>query len=229
MHPVAHKLAALVVCLCVAPLWGCAQGTGGWFARNKNPEEALHIKTPDDRIKELKQLAATAKGKKPEEQQRIVDELAKEFQRENDPMMRRQILRTLAVYPRPGALATIVSALADGEMETRRIACASLGIYGGKEAVQELTRVISSDTNLDVRLAAARAMGHAHDASAMLPLVEAMTDPDPAMQACAHNAMAAVSGRDYGDNVRAWREYAMTGKSEAPQVSLAERMRRSFD
>jgi HEAT repeat protein len=198
------------------------------FSRKKTPEELLHIKTPDDRIKELRELTKTAKKKTPEEQQRIVGDLVKQIEQESEPRMRRQILRTLGAYPQPGATAVIVAGLTDGDVETRRVACASLGTRGGKEAVQELTRVAASDTNLDVRLAAVRAMGHTHDSSALAPLTDALGDADPAMQARAHASLAAVSGRDFGNDAKAWRDYAATVKAEDPPVSWAERLRRVF-
>lgn len=234
MYGPVHNLAALAVCFCLLLLAGCAQTPGsspGMFAsfsKKKTPEELLHIKTPEDRLKELRELAKTVKKKTPDEQQRIVGELTKQIQQESEPVMRRQILRTLAVYPQPMATTVIVAGLSDGDTETRRVACASLGARGGKEAVQELTRIISSDTNLDVRLAAVRALGHTHESGAMVPLVEAMADADPAMQARAHASLAAVSGRDFGNDVKAWREYAATGKSTTPEMSFAERMRRMF-
>ncbi len=234
MHGPVHTLAALVVCCCLALLAGCAETadhTSGLISKlihKKTPEQVLNIKTPDDRVKELKQLAKTAKKKTPEDQERIVNELAKEIQQENDPFLRRQILHTLAVYPPPMAAAVITAGLSDSDTETRRMACKCLGIRGGKDSVQELTRVIASDTNLDVRLAAVRALGHTHDSSALPPLAESLIDPDPAVQARARESLTAVSGHDYGNNVQAWREYAQTGKSTAPEVSIAERLRRAF-
>ena len=52
------------------------------------------------------------------------------------------------------------------------------------------------------------------------------------MVAAAHEikleSVVAVSGRDYGNDVQAWRQYAQTGKSDAPEVSVAERVRRSL-
>jgi HEAT repeat protein len=226
-----HKLAALAVCSCLALLSGCAataDGVAGLFHRKKTTEEILNIKTPDDRRKELQELAKTAKKKPPEEQQRITAELSKEIQRENDPRMRRQILRTLTAYPTPMASAVLVAALGDSDMEVRRVACKALGERGGKDAVQELTRVVSSDTNLDVRLAAVRALGETRDSTALSPLAEALVDPDPAIQFHATAGLRAVSGRDFGTDAQAWREYAQTGKSSAPEVSLAERLRSLF-
>lgn len=228
-----QNLAMLAICCWLALSCGCAEiadnvnALGSRLMMRKTPEQALHIKTPADRIKELKQLAKDAKKKAPDEQQQVVDALAKEFSQESEPILRRHILRTLAVYPPPTAGSVIVSALSDSDAETRRTACNCLGIRGDKPAVAELTRVLSSDTNADVRIAAVRALGQTRDTSALAPLAEAIVDPDPAMQARARESLTAVSGRDYGNDVQAWREYAKSGKTDAPEVSLAERLRRS--
>jgi HEAT repeat protein len=231
MHGPVHKLAALAVCSCLALQSGCAataNAVSGVFFKKKTTEEILNIKTPDDRVKELHELAKTAKKKTPEEQQRITTELSKEIQRENDPLMRRHILRTLTAFPTPMASAVLVAALGDSDTEVRIVACRALGKRRDKEAVGELARVVSSDTNLDVRIAAVRALGETRDRASLSPLAEALVDPDPAMQFRATAALRNVSGRDFGNDVQAWREYAQTGKSSAPEVSLASRLRGLF-
>jgi HEAT repeat protein len=228
MHGPVPRLAALAVCICLAAP-GCAQTGSGFaaFSKKKTAEETLHIKTPTDRMNELRALAKAAKSKPPEEQQRIVAELSKEITQESDPPMRRQILRTLGAYPQPEAAAVLVAGLSDTDVETRRVACTSLGKHGGPEAVKELTRVVSSDTNHDVRLAAIRAMGQTQDRAALMPLVEAMGDADPAMQALAHHSLASVSGQDFGNDAKAWRDYASNGKEPEPS-GIAERLKRMF-
>ena len=234
MHGPVHKLAALLVCCTLIPLTGCAatsERANGLFAKmfsKETPEQKLHIKTPDDRIKELKQLAKVAKKKTPEEQQPLVGALSEEYRQENIPSVRRQLLKTLALFPQPQALATIVSGLEDKDLETRRMACSCLGMRGGEDSVRELTRIISSDTNVDVRLAAVRAMGGTRDKGALMPLAEALVDPDPAVQARAEEGLTTISGRHFGNNVEAWKEYAQTGASTAPEMSVAERLHRAF-
>ena len=97
MHGPVHNVTALGVCGGLALLLGCAETadhTNGLIAKllhKKTPEQVLNIKTPDDRVKELKQLAKTAKKKTPDEQQRIVNELAAEIRQENDPWLRRGV------------------------------------------------------------------------------------------------------------------------------------------
>ncbi len=225
------KLPALLIACCLAVTSGCAatmEGIGDLFARKKETDKDLGIKTPLDRTKELHELTKTAKKKSPEEQDRITAQLAKEIQHENDPIMRRQILRTLAAYPTPLATSLIVAGLSDSDAETRRLACMCLGQRGGKEAVIELTRVLTSDTNADVRIVAVRALGLTKDSAALVALAEALADPDPAMQNRAVESLTAISGRHYGNNLEAWRQFAKTGKSDEPEISLVERMRRAI-
>jgi HEAT repeat protein len=224
-------LAWAIVCLLLVS--GCADmasRTRALVTRpfKRTPEKELGIKTPKDRVKELRSLAKSAKKQSLAEQQRVVTELADEYRNENDGWVRREILRTLSAYPQPAAGAVLVSALEDGEVETRRVACAALGIRGDKIAVQQLTRVLASDTNVDVRMAAIDALGRSGDRAALPALAEALADPDPAMQAQAQASLVAASGRDYGNNVQAWREYAQTGNTGAAEVSFAEKLRRAF-
>jgi len=231
MHGPANTLAALAVCFCL--LSGCAQTletTTDFVSApfKTKPEELLNIKTPDDRVKELKALAKSAKKKSPEEQQRISAELANEIQHEGDPMMRRQLLRTLGEIPTPLALSVLTAGLNDGDADVRVVACQALGKRGGKEAVQELSRIVGSDTNQDVRIAAVRALGRTKDATATAALGDVLADPDPALQFRAKESLRVVSGRDYGDDVQAWRQYAKTGKADAPEISVADRVKRYF-
>ena len=101
-----HNLAALAVCSCLALATGCAataESASGLFAKmagKKTPEQALNIKTPDDHVKELRALAKAAHKKTPQEQEKISATLADDIKHESDPLMRRQILRTLALTPR---------------------------------------------------------------------------------------------------------------------------------
>jgi HEAT repeat protein len=219
--------------LCLLCLSGCAD-TAHFIGQSirrpfvQTEEEKFGIKTPKDRVRELRKLAKQARNQSPDEQMRNITELATEYRRENEGWVRREILRTLAEYPQPEAGAVLLTALEDGDVETRRVACAGLGRRGDKIAVQELTRVLASDTDTDVRMSAVEALGRTGDRGALGPLSEALIDADPAMQAQAQAALVAASGKDYGNNVQAWRELAQTGSTSAAEVSYAERLRRAF-
>lgn len=229
-----HILAALVALGCLTLAAGCAEvadnlrGVGEKLTFKKTPEQELGIKTPKDRIKELKQLAKAIGEQPAGEQQRIVDVLARELAAERDPIVRRHILRAVAACPPAAAETVLIGAMADPDAETRRTVCACLGMRGGKASIQELTRVLASETNDNVRLAAVKALGQTKDSGSMMPLVDVMAESDPAMKNLARESLSAVSGKDYGTNVQAWREYAQNGKTELPEVSIAERITRTI-
>ena len=75
---------------------------------------------------------------------------------------------------------------------------------------------------------AVKALGETADKAALAPLADALVDPNPAIQFRAQESLRAVSGRDYGNNVQAWREYAKTGTTTTEEISFAERIRRSI-
>ena len=193
----------------------------------KTPEQIYGIKTPRDRVEELRKVAKTARKMPADTQEQTVAHLAKEYDSENDGWVRREILKALAQFPQPAAGAVLVRALEDPQTETRAIACQSLGVRGDEIAVRELARVVGSETDTDVRMSAVEALGAAGKKEAVGPLAEALADGDPAMQAEAQKALVAVSGHDYGNNVQAWREFAATGKSDAAEISFAEKLRRA--
>lgn len=234
MQGIFQKLAALAICCVLIAVSGCAataENASGLMARamgKKTVEEELHIRTPDDHIKDLKELAKTAGKKSPEEQQKICAQLAEDLKHEDNPQMRRHILRTLGAYKTPLAFTMVSAGLKDSDADVRRVACEQVGLQGGPVAVEELTRVITGDTDADVRIAAVRALGHTGEKGALAPLAEALADADPAMQFRAQESLRTVSGRDFGGNVSAWREYAATGNASAPEVNLAERWRRKL-
>ncbi len=194
----------------------------------KTPEELYGIKTPKDRVKEFRKLAKEARKLSPAEQEQQVAKLSREFHDESDGWVRREILRALAQFPQPDAGAVLVRSLEDGETETRRVACLGLGVRGDEIAVRELVRVLGTETELPVRLAAVEALGEAGSTQALVPLADALADSDPALQARAHEALAQVSGHDYGNNLQAWREYAQNGATDAPEISIAEKLRRAI-
>lgn len=231
MHGRLTSLAFAIVCLVLVS--GCAESarqTKDFVTRpfRKTPEQIHGILTPKDRVKEFRSLADNAAKQSPEEQAQTVSRLASEFRGENDGWVRREILRTLAEYPQPEAGATLVDALGDASVQTRVVACEGLGKRGDEIAVRELLRVLGSETNDDVRMAATGALGTAGSDTALGPLSEAMVTADPAMRAQAQRALVAISGRDYGDNVQAWRDLAQQGHTDAAEISFAEKVRRAL-
>jgi HEAT repeat protein len=232
-----HKLSALGVCLAlcaaVATIVGCAElglppPPVDIWSLGSTPDKVPGVKTPDERMAELKELANRAQQSDANAQERVSAELAKEIQQQQDPALRKQILRTLSAYPTATATAMMTAGLSDNDEDVRTACCEAWGRRGGAEAVVQLTKAMTSDTSVDVRLAAARALGETKDQAAVAPLAEALADADPAMQHRAIESLKRVSGRDFGGDIAAWREFAKTGHGENREPSLAERLKRLF-
>src|SRR5262245_61407456 len=83
MYRFAHRLSPLALSCLLASVSGCAatvDGITGFVSKpfETSTEEMLNIKTPEDRAKELAELAKTAGKRKRYDQDRISAELAEE-------------------------------------------------------------------------------------------------------------------------------------------------------
>jgi hypothetical protein len=182
------------------------------------PEKIPGVKAPNERIAELK---AIAKYKHSAEQG---DQLAAEIQHEQDPLVRLHIVRALATIPGDKASAVLHAGLEDPEESVRIACCEAWGQRGGPEAVEELSTVLRAESSVDVRMAAARALGLTKQATAVKPLAEVLADNDPAMQRRAIESLKGVSGKDYGYDLQAWRQYAAGETVQQRERGLAERL-----
>jgi HEAT repeat protein len=228
MQPSRHKLLALVSATLLFVVWGCAHtpGHSGWkWPWSPETDDAVGITTPARRIELMKQMQVDAPKQTQEQQQRIADDLAKQIQGEQDPLVRRHIIRTLGYFNVPVAAVVLKAAINDSDSAARIAACESWGRRGGTEAVEVLTGVLSSDTDTDVRLAAARAIGQTHEKAALGNLAEALVDPNPAIQYRVATSLKEVSGKDFGTDVERWRAYAKGESTQDPPESLVQRVK----
>ena len=103
-----------------------------------------------------------------------------------------------------------------------------LGKRGGPDASRVLAEALSGDTSVDVRIAATQALGEMRDPQAVPLLAVALEDPDPALQFRAVQAMRLASGKDLGNDVNLWRQYAKNPDPNAREESVADKLRRMF-
>ncbi|MBI3465303.1 MAG: HEAT repeat domain-containing protein [Planctomycetes bacterium] len=204
----------------------CAGCTGRtWFFRQKpDPVLAnLNIETPQQRVAKLQELSATARDGGDAEQERVSAELAQTIQTEEDPLIRAEILRVLAVCRTATAAAVLTAAMRDADHDVRVVCCEAWAEQGGEQATRALTDLLANDKNVDVRLAAARALGRLGDPAATTALATALEDGDPAMQYRAVQSLRTVSGRDFGNDANAWREFASGGNPQPAPSSFVQR------
>jgi HEAT repeat protein len=154
--------------------------------------------------------------------------LADQLGREADPMVRLEVVRTLAAYPSEQSRVIIAAALKDPDVDVRVTACEALGKLGDLESGRLLGQALAHDTSVDVRIAATKALGEMQDPQAVPILAVALEDPDPALQFSGVEAMRMATGKDLGNDVNRWRQYARNPDPNAAEERLADKLRRPF-
>jgi hypothetical protein len=212
---VTRPLAILAACAACG-LTGCALWP--WASKDRT-----NIITPAMRAASIREFAPRGRDASPEEQQRICTQLAQQIQTEPDPIVRKVIQETIGEFHSPLADAVILAGLNDEDRDVRLACCRLLGERGRAESVEGLSRLVKADADVDVRMAAVDALGAIKSPAAVNALAVALKDRDPAMQMAGVMAMKSVSGKDLGNDVQAWRQYAAQaiGENSDSPVSVA--------
>lgn len=230
----ASELLRYALCLAVCCAVGCASVDTKPKRKWYDPFGLFHtdqegpkynVITTAQRVKMLRELAKKAKSLPPSEQERATDELCQALPKEKDDLVRSEMLRTIALFPSPKAEAMLKAGLRDADQDVRIACCDAWGTRGGSESNRILCELLSSDTDRDVRLAAARALAAVKDPQAVGPLVLALDDPDPAMQFRAMESLKAITGKKFR-TVKEWKDYSEQGPPE--KTSLADRLKKLF-
>jgi HEAT repeat protein len=173
-----------------------------------------------EQLRDLRGLATPAAD--------LFTSLAQQLRSETDPMVRLEVVRTLATYPSDQSRMIIAAALQDPDVDVRVTACQALGRLGGADSSRLLGQALASDTSVDVRIAATKALGEMHDPQAVPMLAVALEDPDPAIQFSGVEAMRLATGKDLGNDVNRWRQFAKNPDPNAAEERLADKLRRAF-
>jgi hypothetical protein len=224
---------ATLGCAGFAP--GCVDGpTAGlasynpWITKDWKEDEK-YAPTYHRKVAELTELRSRATTLSPEEQARYSTELAVEIQREKAVVMRTELVRTLSAFKTPQARTAIQLAATDADPYVRREACVALAKVPDAEALQVLSQTLANDTDVDVKLVAARELGKFRDPKAAQALATVVDDNNPAIQQTAMDSLRVVTGKDYGYSASAWREYMQGGTpTPPPGPSLAQQFRENL-
>lgn len=210
-------------------LVGCASGQP--WTPFSDPAKAARDReqygpTADERMRELAADAKRARAGAPPAQEEFTQALVGAMLAEHDPRVRCEILEVAADFPTAAAASICRGALQDPEPRVRMAACSAWAKRGGPEAVPLLAARYQTDSEIDVRLRALRELGTLGDKEAIPVLARALEDSDPAVQYRAVAALKKVSGRDLGNDVNKWREWAADPEGSAAEWSVAEAFRR---
>ena len=189
------------------------------------PERTAFL-TPAIRVDTIRQVASQADGTDSPEQRELSDQLGRQIQIEPDPLVRRAIIHAMTEFKTPLAQQVLEAGLKDTDAGVRIACCQALGQRGEALAVGRLAIALRDDRNMDVRLAAAEALGKIKSPEAAQALIVALDDRDPAMQYVGVESMKSITGEDYGNDVQTWRQVAAGEKPTNPQEpSIATRLR----
>ncbi|MBN1394593.1 MAG: HEAT repeat domain-containing protein [Pirellulales bacterium] len=214
-------------CLAALASLGCEMMPTWMPFQEPASDQMEGVVPPAERIAALHELTAEAAKSSPEKRLQISDQLAHSIRSEHDPIIRVEIIRVLGSCPGPTADAVLKAALRDPDAQVRIAACESWGTRGDERAAKLLSDLLRSDIDIDVRLAAAKALGETRNPAAVEALGEALEDSDPAMQYRAVLALEKATGKDLGNDVYRWQQY-VRGELSEPEPTLAERLRRLF-
>jgi hypothetical protein len=187
---------------------------------------------PRGELAPYKRLAALRETKKklpdmPQaEQQALATKWADEYRVETDPLLKAQLVRSIAYCGSPVAFEVLQEATRDSDREIRIAACDAWVTHGGPQMVPHLSQLWRTDPALDVRLAAGRSLGKAQGPEVVQALAAGLEDPNPSIQYRAVFSLRETTGKDFGDDANAWREFI--GGGEPKEISTARRMKLEY-
>jgi HEAT repeat protein len=155
----------------------------------------------------------------------MCEELAQQIRTEPDPIVRRAIQESIAKFETPLASAVLLAGLNDEDGDVRSACCRLLAQRQDSAAIAPLSRLVATEPNMEVRMAAISALGKFETTEAVVGLAVAIKDRDPALQYAGVKAMKTASGKDLGNDVDAWRQYAASLSPGSPiggDISVAQ-------
>lgn len=205
---------------------GCAKRFGGaWpFGEDQTAELKKYGPAPVQRVQTMQERAKKLAKATPEEKEAFAAEMARQMPNENDFNVRLAVIKMLAQMDTPSARAVLYAGMKDPEVEIRVKCCQAWTNKPSPETTHMLAEVLSGDTNLDVRMAAAKALSSARDKEAVAALGRALDDSDPGLRYCVMESLRYVTGkRSVGDDVDKWREIAKQPDPPLANQRLASR------
>lgn len=194
------------------------------FWDKKEVDKAYQGQIPAKRVEVLRETAKTMPARSQAEQQAKAEEWAKAYRDEADPFIRAELLRAIASCGSPVAGETLGRGQQDPDKSVRIAACEAWAKHGGPTSIAQLSEITRKDANIDVRLAAVRSLGVVgpqNKDAALAALASSLDDNDPAIQYRTIQSMRLISGKDFGDDVNAWRDFAKGGSPA--EISVVQR------
>jgi hypothetical protein len=224
---------ACLLAFALALLSGCADGPfnggGSWnpWLRKEWEKDERRGPTFHTQREQLQELADSAPQQSPERQELIGQEMLERYRNEANPLLRKSVVKVMGRLNASTVDETLQAAMKDAEPQVRITAVKALGERGNEDALDLLAAALGEDSDLDVRIAVAGELKRwKNSQEATRALASALDDNDAALQHQAIASLEQVTGRSYGINAPAWREYLAGGNPPTPPApSVAERVK----
>lgn len=177
-----------------------------------------------DRLAELDLLQSQLARMPEAEQQQWTERLSRIIQKDPSSEMRARAVATIAQLPSATAVTALNYASGDDVEKVRLAACLAWKLRGGEAARDMLTSLAETDESTSVRQAAIDSLSAFELNEVKSTLTQLLSDRSPAVQFQVAQSLKTLTGRDYGGDFEAWKQF-MAGEDvpEPPQASLAER------
>jgi len=204
---------------------GCAEGPF-WRAGKMNPwaknqwaaEEQI-ADTLFSRKRKMTESVTAVVDRPLEDQQRVAKELSEVLYRDPVLLLRIHSVKLLGQLNCPAAVSALVDASHDHTSDIRIEAIKAWAKMPANSAIPHLQEIIGSDTDIDVRLAATRALGNFSGQKAVAAISLALDDRDPALQIRAAESLQKVTGEQLGPNIEAWQQYVQNVVPDLPSLN----------
>jgi len=133
------------------------------------------------------------------------------------PYDRERGCEALAILGSDEAIPTLVGAAGHGLYSVRQQAARALGSFQGEAARNALGKLLTSDSNIGVRIEAAKAIGTQKDMLSVPALIKGLGDSSGPVKTAVHKAIIDVTGLDIGMDPEAWEKWWAKNQPEKPR------------
>jgi HEAT repeat protein len=133
------------------------------------------------------------------------------------PYDRERGCEALAILGNDDAVPTLVDAAGHGLYSVRQQAARALGSFQGEAARNALGTLVTTDSNIGVRIEAAKAIGSQKDKLSVPALIKGLGDSSGPVKTAVHKAIIDVTGLDIGMDPEAWEKWWQKNQPAAPR------------
>jgi len=160
------------------------------------------------------------------DKERLVKVLGAVLENDEDTLTRCYAATAIAKIGVTSGVKYLRSALKDRQYMVRWDAVKALARMKAVEARGDLTRVARNDPSVDVRVAAVQALGELKCRESIPDLIGFLSDDEESVVLAAQRSLVKATGRDFGLNQEAWRNWWEKGAPPEKPKPAAKQKRR---